>query len=355
MDEPVLRVISPNGPGPSSGPGRRGSVHRQLQVVVPLWNEEQIVVELHRRLTEACRKTGLTWEIVYVDDGSTDATSGLLAEFVERGEPVQVVALSRNFGQPAAIHAGLAASTAERVVLLDGDLQDPPELIPELADAFASGAEVVIARRRSRKESSRLRRFFFSQFHRWFAALSDLGIPSHCGTYSLLSRKAVDAILSLPESHRFFPGLRAWIGFRQEMVDYDRDHRAAGTPKQTLRRLFRYAGDAIFGYSARPVVWLGWGAAALAGLAGGALLAAAVSALSPVAWWVPVCLLISGLMSGFCALQMVAMAYIAELVRRTYDQSKQRPQYLIGAHLVGSSRSWANEQGETEIRQNHAA
>lgn len=310
-----------------SGPARR--FHPRLEIVIPLLNEEKIVRELHRRTAAAAALSGVSWRVIYVDDGSCDGTAEYLADLVRSGEPVQVVRLSRNFGQPAAIHAGLAGSVADAVVVLDGDLQDPPELIPQMFACHRAGAEVVIARRRSRSESSRFRRVLFAGFHRFFSRLSDIPVPPHCGTYSLLGRRAVDGMLAMPEAHRYFPGLRAWVGYRQEFVDYDRADRAAGSPRQTLRRLIRYAGDAVFGFSARPVVWMGYGSAVAAAACGLLIAAAMLLWLRGGASGEFLLFAGGGGLAGLAAVQLASMAYIAELVRRTYDQSKQRPTYVI--------------------------
>ena len=158
----------------------------------------------------------------------------------------------RNFGQQAAITAGLSQVDADAVILLDGDLQDPPELIPEMVEAWKNGGQVVLARRRSRQETG-IRRLGFEAFHRVFKHLIDVHVPPNTGTYSLLDREALNALRNLPEAHRFFPGLRAWIGFDQVFVEYDRHDRYLGTPKQTIKRLFRYASDGILSFSFKPL------------------------------------------------------------------------------------------------------
>ncbi len=301
---------------------------QRLDIVIPLFNEEEIVETLHLRVLAAAQQSKLNWRIIYVDDGSRDSTSRRLGELASADQRVELIELSRNFGQPAAILAGLDAADADAVVLMDGDLQDPPELIPNLVEQWLNGNDVVIARREKRQESSWSRTLAFRAFHRLFAWLSDLEIPSDCGTFCLMSRSAVTAIREMPEAHRFFPGLRAWVGFRQTIIDYERPARSGSEPKQTLRRLVRYAGDAIFGFSHKPV--------RLLCLSGGLLIAGAlfIATTAVVAW-------LSGLISslgwiaigsGFSAiagLQMLSTGLLAEVVFRIHDQVKQRPPYFI--------------------------
>lgn len=311
---------------------------RRLDIVIPLFNEEDIVESLHRRVFAAAQQLKLNWRIIYVDDGSQDATVKRLIESNSEIDHVEIIELSRNFGQPAAILAGLDASDADAVVLMDGDLQDPPELIPKLVEKWLAGHDVVIARREKRIESSWSRSLAFRGFHRLFAWLSDLKIPSDCGTFCLMSREAVTAIREMPESHRFFPGLRAWVGFRQTIIDYDRPARAGGEPKQTLRRLLRYAGDAIFGFSRKPV--------RLLCMSGGMLLTGSSLVLTSaiIAW-------LSGMTSGFgwtavgcglaavAGLQLLSTGLLAEVVFRIHEQVKQRPSYFIARRTSSSSLS----------------
>ena len=309
----------------------------QLEVVVPLLNEAEIISVLHARISQACNLTGFTWRVIYVDDGSEDETSQLLEELIQQDEPVELVRLSRNFGQPAAIVAGLSRSVARRVVLMDGDLQDPPELIPKLVAMADDGNDVVIARRTARQESSRTRRWMFTTFHRLFQSLSDIDIPTNCGTYCLMSRRAVQEILQMPESHRFFPGLRSWVGFRQGFVDFERPQRIGSEPRQSIGRLFRYAGDALFGFSGRPVLWIG-NAAMLCGLFSMGSFIAAVCVWIFSGFSVGVAGgLLGGALAGIASVQLMATAYLAELARRIYDQSKQRPIHVID-QISGTGR-----------------
>lgn len=303
-----------------------------LEIVVPLFNEQEVITALHERLRRSCQSLHIRYQIIYVSDGCSDSTLARLQECLAPDDHIQVIELSRNFGQPAAILAGLNATVSPAVVVMDGDLQDPPELIPELYAKWQLGDQVVIAQRAQRAEHTWFRTKAFQSFHWLFQRVSDLKMPSNCGTFCLLDRTAVNAICNLPESHRFFPGLRAWIGFRQTTVQYNRPARAAGNAKQTIARLIRYAGDGIFGYSRKPIQWL----AAIAAACGGAgligLLTCFVAfALGEAPWLIAVGSILSAI-SLFSALQILAMAMVCAWTARIYEQTKQRPSYIVADH-----------------------
>ena len=225
-----------------------------IAVVIPVYNEEPVLPELFQRLaTVFDREPGWAWSAVLVNDGSRDRSATLIAEQYARDPRFKLVDLSRNFGFQSALAAGLAAAaSADAVVTMDADLQDPPELIPELVTAWRGGAEVVRAVRRTRSETG-LRRVAFDLFHKLFGVLTDYPIEPNSGTFGLLGQAAVEAFNHLSERNRFFPGLRAWVGFPRADVFYDRQERAAGQTQQTLRRLVRYAFDGVFSFSYLPL------------------------------------------------------------------------------------------------------
>lgn len=303
-----------------------------IEVVIPLYNEEENVAELHARVARACERAGGPWRVSYIDDGSRDRTVELVHE-CRRGDPrFRVLRLSRNFGHQPAITAGLRQADADAVVLLDGDLQDPPEFIPDLVAAWREGAEVVIARRRSRQDTG-LRRLAFDLFHAGFRYLVDADIPPHTGTFCLLARPALDAINGLPESHRFFPGLRAWVGFRQVLLEYDRHARHRGSPKQTFTRLFRYAADGVLSFSYKPLRLM---------IAAGALVSAFGFLIA--AYFVIKRLTgVETAFTGFTTLvtlvlflggiQLIAIGLIGEYLGRIYDEVKNRPPYIVGERI----------------------
>ena len=302
---------------------------QRLDIVVPLYNEIDVVAELHRQVVAACRECSMAWRIVYVDDGSHDGTGRWITENAAPDEDVLLLTLSRNFGQPAAINAGLSQTEgAGCVVVMDGDLQDPPVIIPDLVSQWRQGIEVVIAKRRSRRETF-WRGLAFGVFHRFFQYLSDSRIPRNTGTFCLLDQRAVAAIGRMDERHRFFPGLRSWVGFRQKLMPFDRQARAAGVPKQTFRRLFRYAMDAIFGYSLKPLRLLTMTGALICTIS--FLLAVffvskrMVGMESATTGFTTMICAVFGL-GGF---QLIGMGILGEYIGRIYDEVKNRPHFII--------------------------
>ena len=302
-----------------------------LSVVVPIFNEVENLEALHARLGETLdrlRPDMRDSEIIYVDDGSDDGSSELMGDQAGRDPRIRIVTLSRNFGHQAAIMAGLAAAEGEAVVIMDGDLQDPPEVIPELVARWRAGAVVVAAERRTRADRG-WRGLAFDGFHRLFSWISDLPMDGDSGVFSLLDRRAVEEVLRLPERNRFLPGLRTWIGFNQQTVSYDRQARAAGHPKQTLTRLVRYAGDAVFSFSYKPLrvmVTLG----ILISTAGFGMASIYITkrllgieeAQTGFTTIVTVVLFLGGI-------QLVAIGLLGEYMARIYDEVKRRPLYLV--------------------------
>ncbi len=327
-----------------SAPAEAGRLSRQtdrgtLDIVIPLFNEQEIAEQLHQRVVAACRSLPLECRIIYVDDGSSDETVSLLKRLAGDSPcPVEIVCLLRNFGQPAAILAGMAQANADAVVLMDGDLQDPPELIPQLVAEWQAGHRVVIPQRPRRKEASWLRGLAFRSFHRLFQGLSELSIPDNCGTFCLLSRDVAQAIVELPEVHRFFPGLRAWVGGTPRLISYTRPPRAGGEPKQTLSRLLRYAGDGILGFSRKPALWLLQ--AGLVLLCGSFLLGVTGAALwignLPGTWLTAA----ASALSFLSGLQLACCGFLGDLLLRVQEQMKQRPAFIIGERF---SNRWVDK------------
>jgi dolichol-phosphate mannosyltransferase len=224
-----------------------------ISVVVPIYNEEEGIHLLHESVVSAMKKVGEAWEVVYVNDGSKDSSLELLRSLQAEDAHVVVADLSRNWGHMGALSAGLQTARGDAVVLMDGDLQDPPEVVPELVAAWRDGAQVVTAVRKTRQERRKVLAALFPLFYRMLGALSDFPIPLNAGIFGLLDRRAVDAINSLREGNRYLPGLRAWIGYRTGIVYYDRHDRAAGEGKLTFLSRIKYAMDAITSFSYKPL------------------------------------------------------------------------------------------------------
>jgi glycosyltransferase involved in cell wall biosynthesis len=301
-----------------------------IALVIPVFNEEEVLPELIARLTAMfdthpdCR-----WSAILVNDGSRDRSVEIALATHARDPRFKLIELSRNFGFQSALTAGLAAATgADAVVTMDADLQDPPEVIPALVAAWRGGAEVVRAVRVSRSETG-LRRLAFDLFHKLFSALSAYPVEPNSGTFGLLGSAALEAFNRLPERHRFFPGLRAWVGFPRADVPYDRQERAAGQPQQTLHRLIRYAADGIFSFSYLPLrVLTGFGMfVALLGFAAAVFYAARrilgiETAPTGYTTLVTLLLFIGGV-------QLIGIGVLGEYLGRVYDEVKQRPNFIV--------------------------
>src|SRR6267154_1796004 len=224
-----------------------------ISVVIPIYNEEEIIALLHDAVSTAMRQTGETWEVVYINDGSRDSSLELLRQ-LQRTEPeVVVVDLSRNWGHMGALHAGLQTARGDAIVLMDGDLQDPPDIVPKMVAAWRGGAQVVTAVRRSRQESRKALAMLFPLFYKILGATSDYPIPLNAGIFGLLDREVLDSLNSLREGNRYLPGLRAWVGYRTAVVYYDRQDRIGGEGKLSLVSRIKYAMDAITSFSYKPL------------------------------------------------------------------------------------------------------
>ncbi|HEX3315399.1 MAG TPA: glycosyltransferase family 2 protein [Gemmataceae bacterium] len=295
----------------------------ELSVIVPLFDEEANVLELYRRLTFALEGLDVTYEIVWINDGSRDRTAEMADALAADDARLAVIHLSRNFGHQAAISAGIDHARGQAVVVMDGDLQDPPEVVGEILDTWRSGFDVVYAIRTKRKEPFWKRAGYFA-FYRLLHGISDLDIPLDAGDFCLMDRKVVTALRSMPERDRFVRGLRTFVGFRQTGVVYERAGRHAGTPKYTLRRLCRLALDGLFGFSGFPlsmIAYLGF--------------ASLLVALGLTAWtWIDPTRLPTGATTTLAvlymgAVQLLGLGIVAEYLRRIFAEVKARPTYLV--------------------------
>jgi glycosyltransferase involved in cell wall biosynthesis len=310
-----------------------------LSVVVPAYNEEPVLREFHRRLSTVLDALALDAEVLYVNDGSVDGTLEVLRELRGRDPRVGILGLSRNFGKEVALTAGLDHARGEAVVVIDADLQDPPELIPVLLRHWREGFDVVYAQRRRREGESALRRAAAFLFYRTIRMLAGVDVPPDTGDFRLLSRRAVDALRRLREQHRFMKGLFAWIGYPQRAVLYDRDPRYAGTTKWSYWKLWNLALEGITGFTIGPLK-----VATYVGLltALGAFVYAAVVIVKTLAFGERVpgypSLMVVVLFLG--GLQLMTLGVLGEYLGRMFDESKRRPLYLV-SHYERVGRAWA--------------
>ena len=299
----------------------------QVSVVIPVFNEEENLDELHGRLISVLDATGSTYEIVFVDDGSKDRSVAMIKAFHEADARVRLIRLSRNFGHQAALNAGLDSARGDAVVLMDADLQDPPELLTTFIERWRDGAEVVYGVREHR-EGSLVKRSAYHVFYRLYRALADIDVPLDAGDFCLLDRQVADAIRDLPERQRFLRGLRSWVGFEQEGVPFDRPERFAGEAKYTMSGLVKLALDGLFSFSVIPLrlsSMLGFGVA-IAGVVyvAFAVIARILSGSVPAGWTsiVAIVLVLGGV-------QLIMIGIVGEYLARVYSEAKERPSYII--------------------------
>jgi dolichol-phosphate mannosyltransferase len=303
-----------------------------LSVVVPIYNEEENIGAFHTTVSKVMDTIPEAWEIVYVNDGSRDSSLSLLLDIQKRDARVTVVEFSRNFGHQAALTAGLQAARGDAIMLMDGDFQDPPEILPRLVEAWKNHAKVVIAERTSRAEKG-IRGRLFPLFYKIMGLISDFPIPLNAGIFGLLDRQAADAIINLHEGNRYLPGLRAWVGYPTAFVYYERANRAAGEPKQTLIKLFKYAMDAIFSFSYKPLrlgMVLGGMVMAVSLFLslvaiGNVMFDAKFFGIIPGAGHIGTMLAILFLGS----IQLICLGLLGEYIGRIYDEVRRRPLYLV--------------------------
>lgn len=299
----------------------------ELSVAVPVFNEQENIPELYQRLVATLENRVASFEIVFVDDGSRDATWSLVQELAASDARVKGLRFSRNFGHQMAFAAGLDHARGEAVVIMDADLQDPPEVIPELIARWREGYEVVYAVRRARHGEGAFKLLTAKLFYRLLKRITAVDIPLDTGDFRLMDRRAVEAFQRLRERHRFTRGLVAWLGFRQTGVLYDRAARHAGETKYPLRKMIRFAVDAITSFSHVPLqlaTWMGFGVSALAFAYIVVVLALKVVGIS---WPGYTSLMAAILFLG--GVQLVMIGLLGEYLGRVYDEVKHRPLYLV--------------------------
>jgi dolichol-phosphate mannosyltransferase len=309
-----------------------------LSVVIPLLNEEEVLEQTYSVLTRHLEELGETYEIVFVDDGSTDRSRAILAAKAMSDPRVRVVALSRNFGHEMATTAGLHHARGKAVVIMDADLQDPPEVISEFLAKWRDGYQVVYGVRQERKGETLMKKATSFLFYRLMGRIADIKIPKDTGDFRLIDRRVLEVYGELEEDPRFFRGLISWCGFKQTGVPFVRRERVAGRTKYRYGRLVKLAFDTITAFSTLPALWItltaGGLAAASFGIALLVVLLALVSAISVPAWgWVAL---------GFLALwniQFLSLAVLGEYVVRTHRHTQRRPLYILDTVIEGQSAS----------------
>lgn len=314
----------------------------KLSVVVPCYNEAEGLGALRERLLAVCEQVAdVDFEIVLVDDGSKDGTADLLRAFHQADPRFTAVLLSRNHGHQLALSAGLSVARGERCLIIDADLQDPPELLPRMMARMDEGYDVVYGTRLSRAGETGFKKLSALLFYRLFKSLVDFDIPLDTGDFRLISRRALTVLLSMPEQHRFIRGMVSWVGFRQIAIPYERDKRLAGETKYPLRKMLSFAMDAITSFSIVPLraaTWLGL-AFGLMAIPLGFYVVQSWLSNSAVAGWPSVMLVILTIGGA----QLMVMGIFGEYLGRIYMQSKQRPLFVIEEILSATTGATLDE------------
>lgn len=299
-----------------------------LSIVAPVYNEAESLPHFLRRMAEVLGPLKIGYEIVLVDDGSRDRSWSIMKKAAASNGALRLLRFSRNFGKEAALAAGLDHAAGRAVIPIDTDLQDPPELIPEMLERWRKGADVVLAVRRWRNDDTFLKRTSANMFYRLFNGMSKVPLAPNAGDYRLLDRKVVEALKALPERTRFLKGLFAWVGFRQEVVLFDRPERVAGTTKWNYWRLWNYALEGIFSFSTMPLrVWTYLG------------MAIALPSFGFVLWILWQATVLGQTPPGYASLmvaitflgsiQLIGLGLVGEYISRIFEETKRRPLYII--------------------------
>lgn len=299
-----------------------------LSVVIPIWNEEKVIPEMYKRVCQTMEQTGASWELICVSDGSRDRSVELLTELNGKDGRVKVIEFSRNFGHQIAITAGADFAEGDAVIVMDADLQDPPEVVLEMVKKWREGYEVVYAVRSKREGETWFKLMTASLFYRLLQRITDINIPLDTGDFRLMDRKVVLTMRRLREKHRFMRGLSSWVGFKQIGVEYERAARFAGETKYPLRKMLKLANNAITGFSYLPLQLATYAGFLFAGLSLLGILITIVLRLSgSSAFLGQATTLVSVLFLG--GIQLIFLGIIGEYLGRIYDEVKDRPLYVI--------------------------
>lgn len=303
---------------------------KKISIVVPMYYEEEVARECYNRLKNILDKIeNYNYELIFINDGSKDKTLSILEEIAKKDENVKIISFSRNFGHQCAVTAGLQYVTGDAIVIIDADLQDPPELIPEMLKLWEEGNEVIYGKRKSRDGESKFKLLTASMFYKTLNALSDVDIPKDTGDFRLVDRKVVDVINALPEHNKFLRGLFSWVGFKQTPFEYERKERFAGKTKYPLKKMLKLAQDGIFNFSTKPLKVVGTMGIISIAISVIILIYAILSYIfnwnNLTAGWTSLMVTMTFL-SGMI---LISLWMIGEYIGRIYDETKRRPQYII--------------------------
>ncbi|HII4515512.1 MAG: glycosyltransferase family 2 protein [Clostridium perfringens] len=303
-------------------------IRKTISVIVPMYYEELVAKECYERLKDVLVKiVEMDYEIVFVNDGSKDKTIDILREIASNDKNVKVIDFARNFGHQVAVTAGLFNCKGDAVVIIDADLQDPPELILEMIDKWKQGYDVVYGKRKKRNGESKFKLITAKYFYRFLATMSDVEIPKDTGDFRLIDRRVVEAFKEMPERNRFIRGMISWIGFNQTYIEYNRDERFAGETKYPLKKMLKFASDGIIAFSSKPLKLMSFLGGTTIFLSIILMVYALISKLfyKTDSGWTSLMFVIL----FFSGVQLLSLGVIGEYIARIYDESKNRPLYLI--------------------------
>lgn len=302
----------------------------KLSIVIPMYYEEEVAKECYERMIRVCGSIqNYEYEIIFVNDGSKDKTLEILENIAKSDKNVKIISFSRNFGHQAAVTAGLKYVTGDCILIIDADLQDPPELLPEMLKLWEQGNEVIYGKRKKRDGESKLKLLTASMFYKTLNALSDVEIPKDTGDFRLVDRKVVDTINALPEHNKFLRGLFSWVGYKQYAFKYERKERFAGKTKYPLKKMLKLAADGIIGFSTKPLKLVG-GLGIISIVLSFLILVYALCSFAfdwnnVEAGWTSIMVTVT----FFSGVQLVSIWVLAEYIGRIYDETRGRPQYVI--------------------------
>lgn len=299
----------------------------KYSVIIPMYNEEEVILESYRRLDNVMRPLEEEYELIFVNDGSRDRTMEIMLDVAKKDPHVKIVDFARNFGHQTAVTAGMKYSSGDAVVIIDADLQDPPELIPGMIEKWKEGYEVVYGKRLKREGETKFKLVTAKAFYKLINSLSGNMIPMDTGDFRLIDRAVVDAMNSMPEHNRFLRGMGSWVGFRQYAYEYKRDERWAGTTKYPLKKMIKLAKDGIISFSSKPLELLSVLGCVSIGVCFLWLLVLIILAICGVFFrqWQ----LIVAFMGIFAGIILIGMGILGEYIGRIYDEAKGRPLYTV--------------------------
>jgi len=303
---------------------------KKISVIIPMYYEEEVAEECYKRMTSVLQNIeNYDYEIICINDGSRDKTLSILENLAIRDKKLKVLSFSRNFGHQCAVTAGLKYVTGDAIVIIDADLQDPPELIPKMLKLWEAGNDVIYGKRKTRDGESAFKLFTAKMFYKTLNALSDVEIPKDTGDFRLVDRKVVDTINSLPEHNKFLRGLFSWVGYKQIPFQYERKERFAGKTKYPLKKMLKLASDGIISFSTKPLKIVG----------GLGIISIVISFILLIYALISYIFKLNNLSAGwtslmlgitfFAGVQLLSLWIMSEYIARIYDESKNRPQYII--------------------------